>query len=164
MLLHNRWAQASDMERIIQLLPRLADYELPPNRSPEVFWQDDAQLVREWAEDQRPNSVIRVAVDEADVVFAVAIVTYRPDHFSGLPNAHLETIVVAPEADGLGAGRSLIADMEEEAVKQGALSMSLHVMSNNLRARHVYETLGYNEEMIRAIKFLPNADDEGDLN
>lgn len=159
MILNNRWATAEDADRIIELLPRLADYELPPNRAAEVFWKGDAELVREWAADKRPNSVIRVAVDENDVAFAVAIVTYKPDHFSGEPNAHLETIVLHPDADGTGAGRALISEMEAEAARQGALTMSLHVMGNNKRARHVYEILGYNEEMIRAIKFLPRHED-----
>ena len=32
--------------------------------------------------------------------------------------------------------------------------MSLHVLGNNERARYIYRTLGYDEEMIRAVKFL----------
>ncbi len=151
----NRWATPDDADRIIELLPRLADYELPPNRKAEVFWEGDAGLVRQWAKGEVPQTFVRVAVDAADVAFAVAIVTLNNDHFSGEPNAHLETIVVHPDADGTGTGRSLIAEVEAEAVARGAQSMSLHVMTNNERARHVYEGLGYNEEMIRAIKFLP---------
>lgn len=150
-----RWATKDDADRIVELLPRLADYELPPGRVAEDFWLGDVELVEVWAQSQAPETVVRVAVDETDYVVAVAIVTYKPDHFSGKPNAHLETIVVHPDADGNGVGRKLIVEMQHEAAKRGALSMSLHVMANNHRARHVYKELGYGEEMIRAIKFLP---------
>ena len=138
---------------MVALLPRLADYELPANRAPEMFWGSDAKLARRWAEGNAPDSVIKVGCVD-DVVKAAAIVTFNADHFSGERNAHLEAIVVAPDADGLGLGRQLIDEMEQHAADDGAQTMSLHVMGNNHRARHVYAQIGYGEEMIRAIKFL----------
>lgn len=152
-LVTTRWATPDDVDAVVALLPRLADYELPENREPEMFWGSDAELARRWARGEAPDSVIKVGC-VGEVVKAAAIVTFNADHFSGERNAHLEAIVVAPDADGLGLGRRLIAEMEAHAATDGAQTMSLHVMGNNHRARHVYERIGYGEEMIRAVKFL----------
>jgi len=154
-----REAVAADVASIVALLPRLADYTLPPNRTSEMFWSSDAKLVKRWADGGEPDVFIRVAVDaessDADqAVVGVAIVTIKPDHFSGEPNGHLEVLCVAPAADGSGTGKKLLAEAEVEAKARGAQTMSLHVLGNNQRARHVYESVGYDEEMIRAIKFL----------
>jgi len=155
-----RAARTDDLDAMVALLPRLADYELPDNRSAEMFWTSDAELLRAWAKagvDEAGGAgavIVRVGVDEADRVAAVAIVSMNKDHFSGEPNAHLEVIVVGPEADGHRLGRTLIAEMQAEAKARGAITMSLHVVGNNHRARKVYQDLGFDEEMIRAIRFL----------
>lgn len=119
-----------------------------------MFWTSDAELVREWAQGQAPATFIRVATDGDDQPIAVAIVTMNKDHFSKESNGHLEVLTVAEEADGQGIGRQLLAEVEAEARQRGAQTMSLHVIGNNERARHVYKKVGYDEEMIRAIKFL----------
>lgn len=155
-----RPARVEDLEPIIELLPRLADYELPRNRTSEMFWASDAELLRRWATQNVDADGIggevsvRVGVDEADSVAAAAIVSMNKDHFSGESNAHLEVIVVAPEADGHRLGRTLIGEMQAQAKAAGAITMSLHVVGNNERARNVYKQLGFDEEMIRAISFL----------
>jgi len=155
-----RPARVDDLDAMIALLPRLADYELPRNRRSEMFWGSDAELLRTWAQGDvdadgtgGPVSV-RVGVNDADDVAAVAIVSMNKDHFSGESNAHLEVIVVAPEADGHRLGRTLIDEMQAQAKARGAITMSLHVVGNNHRAREVYRQIGFDEEMIRAITFL----------
>lgn len=150
-----REAVADDLAPIVSLLPRLADYELPPNRTSDMFWSSDAKLTQRWAAGEEPDVFIRVAVNsDDDAIVGVAIVTIKPDHFSGEPNGHLEVLCVAPVADGSGTGKKLLAEAEVEAHARGAQTMSLHVLGNNARARHVYSSVGYDEEMIRAIKFL----------
>ncbi len=154
MNLSTRDACPDDIEAVVALLPRLADYSLPARRESEMFWGSDAALARRWSAGDAPESFIRVGVDADDGVVAVAIVTMNRDHFSGESNAHLEAIAVDPAVDGQGLGRRLIAEVEAEAKSRGALTMSLHVVGNNHRARAVYKKLGYDEEMIRAIRFL----------
>lgn len=149
-----RPGKPEDRDRILSLLPRLADYELPDRRTSEMFWSDDAELVRSWAGGGAPDTHIRVAVDDADVAVAVGIITIGPDKFSREPCAHLEVIVVAPEADGQGLGRILIDELCGLSIELGATIMSLHVLGQNERARHIYRQLGFSEEMIRAVKFL----------
>jgi len=149
-----RPAAPDDADGITQLLPRLADFTLPRGRTSEMLWASDADLVREWSEGRAPDTFIRVGVDTTSRIVATAIVTMRPDPLSRDPSAHLEVIVVAPEADGHGLGRMLIGEAETEAANRGAATMSLNVLGNNTRARHVYQKLGYAEEMINCVRFL----------
>lgn len=148
-----RAAESGDAEAIIDLLPRLADYPLPPRREAHMFWSSDAELVRRWAAGEAPSTFVRVGA-EAESVVAVAVVSLNVDYFSGEPNAHLEAIAIHSTADGHGLGRRLIEECESEARRLGAKSMSLHVLGNNQRARAIYRRLGYDEEMIRAVRFL----------
>ena len=154
MSLTTRAAESGDADAIIELLPRLADYDLPPRREAPMFWSSDADLVRAWATGEAPATFVRVGVESGSRIVGVAIVTMNADYFSGDPNAHLEAIVIHPSADGNGLGRRLIEECEGEASSRGALSMSLHVLGNNVRARAIYRKLGYDEEMIRAVRFL----------
>ncbi len=48
----------------------------------------------------------------------------------------------------------MCAAVEDEARARGAHSMTLHVFGNNRRARALYAKIGYDEELIRAIKHL----------
>ncbi len=119
-----------------------------------MFWSDDAELVRRWSTGEAPDTFLRVAVDVEDSPVAVGVVSLREDLFSKDLCAHLEVVVVAEVADGSGIGRRLIAELELESRERGAVLMTLHVLGNNQRARYIYSTLGYDEEMIRAVKFL----------
>jgi ribosomal protein S18 acetylase RimI-like enzyme len=148
-----RAAETGDVDAIVELLPRLADYPLPSRREAHMFWSSDADLVRRWAAGEAPASFVRVGVESESVV-AAAVVTMNTDYFSGEPNAHLEAIAIHSTADGHGLGRRLIEECELEARRLGARSMSLHVLGNNQRARAIYQKLGYDEEMIRAVRFL----------
>lgn len=154
MRLTTRAGESADAEAVIELLPRLADYELPARREAPMFWSGDADLVRSWAVGEAPATFVRVGVESETRIVAAAVVTMNADFFSGEPNAHLEAIVVHRSADGHGVGRRLIEECEEEASSRGARSMSLHVLGNNHRARSIYRKLGYDEEMIRAVRFL----------
>ena len=154
MILTTRAGESADADAIIELLPRLADYELPSRREAAMFWSSDADLVRTWATGDAPATFVRVGLESEARVVGAAIVTMNADYFSGEPNAHLEAIVVHRSADGHGLGRRLIEECEDEAASRGALAMSLHVLGNNHRARALYRKLGYDEEMIRAVRFL----------
>jgi len=149
-----RPAAPDDAHGITALLARLADFPIPEGRTSEMFWASDAELIREWGEGRAPDTFVLVGLNAGTSIVAAAIVTMRPEVFSHEPSAHLEVIVVAAEADGKGLGKVLIGEAEAEAARRGATTMSLNVIANNTRARHVYERLGYAEEMIRCVRFL----------
>lgn len=147
-----REAKSADVPTLIILFKRLAEFELPPKRSPEVFYAMDVKMLEAWERGETPNVFVHVAEGADGTLLGVTMVSLQEEFFDHSPSAHLEVVAVAQSADGLGVGKALIANAESEARTRGAGSMSLHVVANNERARHVYKTIGYNEELIRCIK------------
>ena len=80
------------------------------------------------------------------------MVTLNPELLSQSPSAHLEVIAVAENAEGQGVGKELMAAAEAGARNRGANSITLFVFANNARARRVYDSAGFDEELIRCIK------------
>jgi len=149
-----RDGEVADVGAIQALLPRLADFESPIRLSADEVWMGDARVVAAWAAGERPNTIVRVATDPADVVVGAAVGSMVPDVFTLESTVHLEIVVIAETADGHGLGRKLMDEIEAEGRRQGATVMSLNVMTANERARAVYAKLGFDEEMIRAARKL----------
>ena len=148
-----RVANAADADQIIDLLPQLADFDVPEKRDPLNLWHGDADMVREIFAGRAPQSFLEVAVDDARVI-GVIMVTMGEEMISHAPSAHLEAIVVHPEARGKGLGQTLLNRSESAAKERGAQSISLHVFANNQRARALYQSNGFDQELVRAIKWL----------
>lgn len=147
-----RPAIAGDIERIIALMPRLAAFEVPAHREPDSLWLGDADMLRDWAAGRRDDLVVHVAVDASDQVLGVAAASDREDLLTHAPSAHLEVLALDARAEGQGAGRRLIEVIESAMRERGATGMSLHVFSNNARARALYARAGFDEEIVRCYK------------
>ena len=107
-----------------------------------------------WARDERPDVHVQVAVDAAQGLLGATVFSLRKELLSNEPSAHLEVIVLAPQAEGNGVGTALLEAAEHKAQGLGAQSMTLHVFASNTRAVRLYERLGYDGELIRYIKTL----------
>ena len=149
-----RRAQAKDYPAIDALLPQLTDFEIPAKRNPDDLWQGDAKLAKQVLDGHTTQSFVEVAVTPEDIVIGVIVVTMRPELMSAAPSAHLEAIVVSLNARGIGLGRMLLGRAQSQAQQRGAKSLSLHVFSNNHRARALYQQDGFDSELIRAIKWF----------
>ena len=57
--------------------------------------------------------------------------------------AEIFTIGVAPEFQGKGIGKALLADLMDEAKREGAFRVVLQVRSANDRANHIYKHAGF---------------------
>ena len=144
---------ASDLPEIEKLLPRLADFEVPSYRLPEHLWHGDRDLIHQWAQGERDD--VRVAVATmGDSIVGVAALTIRKELLSGEPSVHLEILAISASAEGEGIGSALMQETESIALSLGATSISLHVFSENKRARSLYERHGYNGEWVRYFKPL----------
>jgi len=150
-------ASTADHDRLLELFPRLASFDVPENRNPKHLWGGDAEMLADWAAGKRADIFVHVAKADDGTILGVSMVTMRPELLSHAPSAHLEVVVVAEGAEGKGIGGKLLEVAEEEAQKRGALSMTLHVFARNRRAREVYERAGYYGELLRYIK--PFSDD-----
>ena len=151
-----RPAEPGDLAQAVALLPQLADFEVPERRNPNDLWEADAALLGKLLSDQEgvPNVFAHVAVDGARTVQGLILVSMRDELMSHAPSAHLEAIVVAPSARGMGLGRRLLKHCEAEVKKRGAESLSLHVFANNKRASSLYVAEGFDLELIRATKWF----------
>jgi ribosomal protein S18 acetylase RimI-like enzyme len=149
-----RTATANDYDKLIELLPLLADFEIPKARKPEDLWHGDVPLLEAVLDERAPQSFLNVAVDERDLILGLVLVTMREELLSHKPSAHLEAIVVASQARGQGLGRRLLEHTEHAVSARGAQSLSLHVFNNNHRAKSLYTSHGFDNELIRAIKWL----------
>ncbi len=148
-----RAATAADGAAMLELLPRLADFEIPAHREPRHLYQDDEALLRRWLGGRAPECRVLVAVD-GDALLGLTLTTLQPEPLSHRPGAHLEVIAVAAGAEGRGVGRALMDAAESQALEEGAEFMTLHVLSANTRARALYERCGYSGELLRYIKPL----------
>ena len=149
-----RAGSASDVEPILALFPRLAAFAIPPERSPEDLWLGDAALLRRWSTGDAPQCLVSVAVAPDHTILGAALVQLREELLTHEPSAHLEVLVVRADAEGRGIGQRLIAETERAVRSRGARTLTLHVFSRNLRARSVYERLGFTGELVRYIKYL----------
>ena len=145
-----------DRSILLSLLPELADFEVPEGRNPRHLWEGDGELLAKVLVGEAPNTFIDVmegTAEEPELVGFV-MVTLREELLSHRPSAHLETILVHPKARGRGLGRQLMAHVESKVRDLGAESLTLHVFSNNHRARALYSQRGFDSELIRAVKWL----------
>jgi ribosomal protein S18 acetylase RimI-like enzyme len=150
-----RPATPADVDRILELFPRLAAFDLPDKRSAEDLWRGDAELLRAWSTGAAPQCLVYVAINVEQAIVGIAMAQLREELLSHEPSAHLEVLVVRDDAEGQGIGKALIQAIEQAVRDLGARSVTLHVFASNTRARAVYERLGYAGELIRYIKHLP---------
>ena len=66
----------------------------------------------------------------------------RPTH---RPNADLEKLAIAPDAQGMGVGRLLTAALVDGAREAGIEVLTLDARGDNENALHLYRTLGFRE-------------------
>ena len=149
-----RAATPADGAAILELLPRLGSFTLPPGRDPQDLWRHDAALLERWMAGDAEQCLVHVAADEQGQVVGAVLTSLRAELLSETPSAHLEALAVAPGTEGQGLGRALIDVTEAAAKAAGAESITLHVFETNARARRLYEHVGYREEIIRCFKRL----------
>lgn len=95
-----------------------------------------------------------VAVDAAGAPLGLIALYPDGDYFTGHGRAHVETLVVAPEAEGAGVGSALMRHAETWARERGMREVVLDVFAGNDRARAFYERAGYRADHIRLAKPL----------
>ena len=150
-----RDALPEDADAMLALMPRLADFDIPPGRQADHLYNDDAKLLQRWAAGNANDCLVQAAVSADKSIVGFTLTRLRPDALSHEPSAHLEAIAVSAAAEGQGVGRALLLAAERNCKEHGAESITLHVISSNARARTFYERSGYDNEMLRYIKKLP---------
>lgn len=149
-----RPAEPDDYDALLKLLPQLADFDIPVKRFANNLWEGDAELLKSVLDKETQVTFADVAVDSGNQIAGLILVTMRDEILSHEPSAHLEAIVVSPSARGQGLGRRLLQRAEDRVKELGAKTLTLHVFANNQRARSLYRSHGFDEEMLRCIKWF----------
>ena len=145
----------ADETALLDMLPQLADFDLPTGRAPRDLWYGDAELLRRHLAGATAHTRLLVARASDGAPVGLALVSLGEEALSHAPNAHLEALVVSAAARGQGLGRRLLAAFEALAAEAGARTVTLNAFKNNERARGLYESAGYDGEIIRYIKSVP---------
>jgi len=149
-----RAATPEDEAALLELMPRLADFEVPAVRDSKDLWFGDSRLMQKVLAGTAENSHVLVATDAENKAIAIAMYTIKPELLSSATSAHLEALAVHPQHLRQGLAKKLIDVCTTECRQKGAECMSLHVFGNNTRARALYKACGFDEELIRCYKPL----------
>ena len=68
---------------------------------------------------------------------------------AGVDELHLLNITVAPDQQGRGHGRTMMAALQQHALARAAATLWLEVRESNHRARALYRRLGFTEVGLR---------------
>ena len=148
-----RPALPADAPFITSVTQRLGQVPLPPWRTPEEVAAADLRQMLPALDEQDGTSLIMVA-EQGGEPLGCLFVTREEDFFSGRPGAHVEVVAVKAEAEGQGLARQLLAAAEKWAREIWCDHLTLNVFIGNVRARTVYEALGYSAETVRYRKSL----------
>ena len=116
-----------------QVLPIEQQLFQPEPWSARLFWSELGQL------DTRHYVV---ALDGADCVGYAGLCDY-PDE------AFVQTMAVAPSAQGQGVGALLLTELLEEAARRRQRVVSLEVRADNLAAQRLYDRSGFTRSGVR---------------
>ena len=108
-----------------------------------TFWSELGQL------DTRHYLV---ATDKGMVVGYAGLCAY-PDE------AFVQTIGVAPQAQGEGLGAQLLQALLDEAVRRRKTTVSLEVRADNVKAQRLYERFGFRPAGVRRGYYQPSGTD-----
>ena len=150
-----RTARTGDLEFIVSLVSRLTDgFELPSWREPRQMNSVDAEVLSRVLSTNPPDAIIFIAEDENGVSLGFIHLNVSTDYYEHENHGHISDIIVAPNGEGRGVGKALMAAGEDWARNRGFKSLTLNVFGNNARARNLYEKIGYAEDMIKYRKEL----------
>lgn len=100
------------------------------------------------------GSAVFVAEDPAGAPLGFVHVETAMDFFTHERHGHVSDLVVASKGEGRGAGTALMAAAEKWARQKGYRLLTLNVFAANLRARELYERIGFHPDTTRYIKEL----------
>ena len=147
-----RPAAGSDREAVLALVPRLRAFGGQALReNTELDRAEHNELCQAFAS-LKEGAALYVAEMADGEVAGVAYTDSQTDYFTGERHGHLGILAVAERAEGQGAGRALLEEVERWAARLGYRFITLHVFNENTRARAVYERAGYCPDTIKFAK------------
>ena len=109
-------------------------------------------------DDIHPGTRTVVACDAGGNPVGYLMVRPDTEFFSGEARAYIERLATTAEAEGMGAGRQLMAWAAAWARSEGFRTIALDVFANNARARRFYGRNGYEEDFLQMVRTLGDED------
>lgn len=94
-----------------------------------------------------PTALVLLALVD-DRPAGVAVCFFGLSTFQARPLLNIHDLAVMPEHRGVGIGRSLLAAVEERAIRHGCCRLTLEVQDDNARARALYESFGFSNFVV----------------
>jgi ribosomal protein S18 acetylase RimI-like enzyme len=149
-----RQARSDDKDFILDLVPRLIEFGSVPGRETADLIARDRAVLSAILEQPSADAAMFIADDDEGRPLGFIHLTTVDDYYTNRSAAHIGDVVVTLAAGGAGVGSALIAFAEQWARERGFELLTLHVFSQNHRARSLYKRLGFQEEWIRCVKRL----------
>jgi ribosomal-protein-alanine N-acetyltransferase len=115
-----------------------------------TFWSELAER------DTRSYWVVEAETDgvpNGDIEAYAGLCSYAPHE------AYVQTIAVAPQAQGRGLGTALLIALLGEADSRGCAHVDLEVRADNSTARRLYERHGFHQIAVRRGYYQPSGTD-----
>jgi GNAT superfamily N-acetyltransferase len=114
----------------------------------------DTEVLSDALSDTSSGATIFIAEDEHGAALGFIHLHTGDDYYYKEAHGHIADLIVAAEGEGRGVGRVLMERAEEWARAQGFRWLTLNVFAQNLRARELYQRLGYGEDIMKYVKEL----------
>ncbi|MBC7938043.1 MAG: GNAT family N-acetyltransferase [Rhizobacter sp.] len=147
-----RIADTSDTNFIQSIVPRLIEFGPPAWRDADQMIATDRAVLNNSLTPGNQERVIYIAEDENNNQLGFIHVHAGEDYYNKEKHGHIADVIVAPGAAGLGVGKLLLGKAEDWARTNGFRWLTLSVFSENVKARNLYKTLGYGEDMVKYVK------------
>jgi GNAT superfamily N-acetyltransferase len=131
-----RNAVRADLDRIIDFIRALADYE----KLGDEVRLDRETLSRHLFGDRPMAEVLIAELDATSVGFALFFHNFST--FEGKPGIYLEDLFVDPASRGSGAGKALLSRLAALAIERGCARLEWSVLDWNEPAIRFYKSLG----------------------
>ncbi len=148
-----RSADDGDVAGLEAMASRLHDFGPPPWRPREQMDQAVRASLVDAVQSPGEGQVVLIA-EEAGMRAGYVHLHPDVDFFTGETHGHVSDLVVAPGAEGRGIGRALMEAAEAWARARGYRLLTLNVFGDNVRARALYDRLGYRPDTTKMVKEL----------
>jgi ribosomal protein S18 acetylase RimI-like enzyme len=152
-VLNIRPATKDDLEFLLNLVPRLSEFGLPPSRDPKAVAAFTHDLLTKTLNENSETAVILIAEENHKRLGFIQLGEEK-EFFSAEAHGYIANLAITREAEGKSVGKALMNAAEAWSKERGYRYLSLYVFGTNDHARKFYKKLGYDEDSLNLTKLL----------
>jgi ribosomal protein S18 acetylase RimI-like enzyme len=149
-----RPADSGDRDFILELAERFATVPLPDGREAASVLDGVLRDIAHHLDAGSPDSRFFVLEQPPGQRAGFLHLQLAHDFFTGGRNCHVSDLAIAIGHEGRGHARALLAFAEAYAREHGCERLTLSVFPGNVRARALYESHGFETDVIRMARPL----------